>query len=332
MNTVMVTGGAGYIGSHTTLQLLDAGHRVVVLDNLYSGHRWAVDPRAEFVEGSISDTALVERLLSEHGVTTVVHFAGHIVVPESVSDPLKYYENNVAGSICLLQACRTAGVKQFVFSSSAAVYGNPEKIPVSEGALTLPINPYGRTKLMTESTLEDLSDAPGDFRYVALRYFNVAGAHQGGGLGQSTPEATHLIKVACEAATGKRSSMAIFGSDYDTPDGTCIRDYIHVDDLARAHLDAISYLEQNGESVSVNCGYGSGYSVRQVVDCVKKVSGVDFVVKQQQRRPGDPAELVADNAKIRQIFSWEPQLDDIEVICKSAYNWELALLKRARES
>lgn len=332
MSTVLVTGGAGYIGSHTTLQLLDAGYRVVVLDNLYSGHRWAVDARAEFVEGSISDMALVGQLLAEHEVSTVVHFAGHIVVPESVSNPLKYYENNVAGSMDLLQACSTAGIKHFVFSSSAAVYGNPKEVPVIESTPTEPINPYGRTKLITEFTLQDVSYALDDFSYVALRYFNVAGAHQGGALGQATPEATHLIKVACEAATNKRSAMAIFGSDYDTPDGTCIRDYIHVDDLARAHLDAISYLQNGGESTRVNCGYGRGYSVRQVVDCVKKVSGVDFMVEEQDRRLGDPAELVADNTKIKQLFSWEPQLDNLETICASAYQWELSLMKRTGES
>ena len=328
MNSVLVTGGAGYIGSHATLQLIEAGYSVVVLDNLYSGHRWAVDPRAQFVEGNISDQPLVEQLLKQHKIDTVVHFAGHIVVPESVSNPLKYYKNNVTGSIALLQACVNSGVSQFVFSSSAAVYGIPTQSKVSESAPTCPINPYGSTKLMTEVTLEDLSRASDGFRYVALRYFNVAGAHVGGQLGQATPEATHLIKVACEAASGKRNSMNIFGDDYDTPDGTCIRDYIHVDDLARAHLDAIDYLEGEGASISLNCGYGNGYSVREVVECVKQVSGVNFQVDTQDRRPGDPYMLIADSTKIRELFTWQPKFDDLETICRSAYQWELELQKR----
>ncbi|MGI9319202.1 MAG: UDP-glucose 4-epimerase GalE, partial [bacterium] len=254
---------------------------------------------------------------------------GHIVVPESVEDPLKYYRNNVAGSLNLIQCCADVGVNQFVFSSSAAVYGIPDIVPISEDVDKKPINPYGLTKLMTEWTLSDLA-AASELRYLALRYFNVAGAHMGGTLGQATPEATHLIKVACQAATGQRSGMSIFGSDYDTVDGTCIRDYIHVDDLAGAHLDALNYLSTGGESLVLNCGYGRGYSVREVVDMVKKVSGVDFEVKQEGRRAGDPAELVANNQQIRKLFNWQPKYADLETICRSAYEWELKLLESGR--
>ena len=325
MTTVLVTGGAGYIGSHTTLQLVEAGYGVVVLDNLYSGHRWAVDSRAMFIEGDISDQALVEQILRQHRIDAVVHFAGHIVVPESVEKPLKYYRNNVAGSLNLIQCCVAAGIQRFVFSSSAAVYGMPGISPISEEADKSPINPYGVTKLITEWTLRDLAHAATGFHFVALRYFNVAGAHRTGVLGQATPEATHLIKVACQAATGQRPSMAIFGDNYATPDGTCIRDYIHVEDLAQAHLDALEYLGNNGQSVAVNCGYGQGYSVQQVIDCVKRVSGTDFVVNREGRRAGDPDELVADNSRIKEIFGWQPHCDDLETICHTAYQWELKL-------
>ncbi len=327
MTSVLVTGGAGYIGSHTTRQLADAGHKVTVLDNLYSGHEWAVDSRATFVRGDISDNALVERTLQERNISAVVHFAGHIVVPESVSDPLKYYRNNVAGSLALIESSVAAGVRQFVFSSSAAVYGIPDNNPIDEDTALNPINPYGASKLMTEWTLRDLGSATADFHFVALRYFNVAGAHAGGELGQSTPAATHLIKVACEAACGKRSGMAIYGDDYPTPDGTCIRDYIHVDDLARAHLDALRWLDGGGDSVVLNCGYGRGYSVREVVEHVREESGVNFEVTMAGRRAGDPAALVAENSRIRTLFGWEPQFDDLGLICRSAYQWELKLLE-----
>jgi UDP-glucose 4-epimerase len=325
MTAVLVTGGAGYIGSHTTRQLLDAGHSVTVLDNLYSGFEGAVDPRASFVRGDIADQGLVCSLLQDQQIEAVVHFAGHIVVPESVADPLKYYNNNVAGSLVLLQSCLDSGVQRFVFSSSAAVYGMPDQNPIDESVTPSPINPYGTTKLITEWTLRDLAAASADFRYVALRYFNVAGAHIGGELGQSTPEATHLIKVACEAACGKRDGMAIYGDDYDTPDGTCIRDYIHVDDLARAHLDALSWLANGGRSMALNCGYGRGHSVREVVDRVREVSGVDFPVSLAGRRAGDPAALVADNTQIRQMFGWQPRYDDLALICRTAYQWERTL-------
>ena len=322
-SNILVTGGAGYIGSHTVRQLCDAGAGVVVIDNLYSGHQWAVDPRATFYHCDIADTGRVAEILAQHRVDAVVHFAGHIVVPESVADPAKYYRNNVVGSLSLIDTCIAAGVGQFVFSSSAAVYGIPHQVPVDEASGLHPINPYGTTKLMTEWTLRDLAAATGDaFRFVALRYFNVAGACMGGGLGQATPEATHLIKVACEAACGKREGMAIYGDDYDTPDGTCIRDYIHVDDLAAAHLDALAYLDQGGASDVFNCGYGRGYSVREVVACVKAASGVDFPVSTGPRRAGDPPQLVADNHKIVREFGWQPKYNDIEIICASAWRWE----------
>lgn len=330
MTSVLVSGGAGYIGSHTSLQLSKANHDVVVLDNLYSGHRWAVPQGADFYQGDIGDPDIIRKIIKSHDIEAVVHFAGHIVVPESVADPLKYYRNNVAGSLNLIQCCTDAGVNRFIFSSSAAVYGIPISIPVSENADKNPINPYGLTKLMTEWTLSDLAAANLDFRYVALRYFNVAGAHIGGGLGQATPEATHLIKVACQAATGQRPSMSVFGDDYDTADGTCIRDYIHVDDLAVAHLDALNYLSAGGDSLALNCGYGRGYSVREVIDMVKSVSGIDFKVIQEGRRAGDPAALIADNTQIKQTFNWEPRYADLQTICRSAYEWELNLLESGR--
>ena len=328
MTTVLVTGGAGYIGSHTTLQLLEAGYDVVVLDNLYSGNRWAVDDRATFVEGDIGDKVKVTEVLARYEIESVIHFAGHIVVPESVENPAKYYQNNVVGSLNLIQCCVDANVHRFVFSSSAAVYGMPKQRLIAEEVEKSPINPYGATKLMTEWTLRDMAGACHDFRYVALRYFNVAGAHSSGKLGQATPAATHLIKVACEAAVGQRDAMAIYGDDYDTADGTCIRDYIHVEDLAQAHLDALSYLQRGGENTAVNCGYGQGYSVKQVLDCVKQVSGVDFQVNIEGRRAGDPVELVADNRLIKSLFGWEPRFNDIETICRTAYLWEEQLSKK----
>ena len=330
MTAVLVTGGAGYIGSHTSLQLTKKDYDVVVLDNLYSGHQWAVSQGADFYRGDIADPEIIRKIFKQHDIEAVVHFAGHIVVPESVADPLKYYRNNVSGSLNLIQCCVDAGVNQFIFSSSAAVYGIPISIPVSEEAETSPINPYGLTKLMTEWTLSDLAAANPEFRYVALRYFNVAGAHIEGGLGQATPEATHLIKVACQTATGQRSAMSVFGDDYDTTDGTCIRDYIHVDDLAAAHLDALNYLSAGGGSLALNCGYGRGYSVSEVVNMVKKVSGTDFKVLQEGRRAGDPAALVADNSQIIRTFKWAPQFADLETICRSAYEWELKLLESGR--
>lgn len=322
-NRVLVTGGAGYIGSHTVLKLLQVGCEVCVADNLYSGHRWAVPGEAAFHRLDIHDRAGLSGAIRKHGIDSVIHFAGYIVVPESVENPSKYYHNNVLGSLNLIECCIEHDVNRFVFSSSAAVYGIPEHPLVSEDDHPAPINPYGRTKLFTEWTLRDLALASkGKFRFASLRYFNVAGAHMGGMLGQATPKATHLIKVASEAACGLRSGMSIFGNDYDTPDGTCIRDYIHVDDLADAHLRALDYIGSRDTSVTLNCGYGHGYSVREVVECVKSVSGTDFPVRIEPPRPGDPPRLIAKADRIRDLLGWTPRLDDLETICRSAIQWE----------
>jgi UDP-glucose 4-epimerase len=333
--TVLVTGGAGYIGSHTTRQLVQAGFDVVVVDNLYSGHQWAVDRRARFFELDAGDAAAVGEVLRDHSpVSAVVHFAGHIVVPESVSNPLKYYRNNPIASTNLIQACRDHGVQRFLFSSTAAVYGQPETVPVPEPAATEPINPYGRSKLVTEWTLADVAHSSeinndeNPFRYLALRYFNVAGASLDATLGQSTPEATHLVKVACEAACGKRAGIQVYGTDYPTPDGTCIRDYIHVEDLAAAHVLGVKYLLDGGASTIVNCGYGHGFSVREVIRAVQRASGVNFRVEETGRRPGDPVQLVADNTRIREQLAWMPQYDDLELICRTAFDWERKLAAR----
>lgn len=325
--TVLVTGGAGYIGSHTVRQLIAAGYRVVVLDDLSTGHRWAVAPQATLVEGNAGDSSLVGALIEEHAVEAAVHFAGSIVVPESVTDPLKYYGNNTAASRNLIEVCVAKGVGQFVFSSTAAVYGIPEKLPVAESAPTRPINPYGRSKLITEWMLEDVAASPAgrSFRHVILRYFNVAGASLDGALGQATEAATHLIKVACEAACGARDRVTVFGTDYPTGDGTCVRDYIHVEDLARAHVDALRYMERGGASDTFNCGYGRGFSVREVLRMVEKVSGVKLRIEEGARRAGDPAELVAEAAKIKQVLGWKPKHDDLDVICATAYKWEVKL-------
>ncbi|MHB1128325.1 MAG: UDP-glucose 4-epimerase GalE [Bacillota bacterium] len=329
---ILVTGGAGFIGSHTSRQLITAGCNVVVVDNFYSGHKWAVPCQALLLEGDAGDLAFMSRTLSAHKIDAVIHFAGHIVVPESVADPLKYHRNNTCCSRNLIEACIKHKVQNFIFSSSAAVYGIPSHIPVDETAPTAPINPYGRSKLMTEWMLEDTANSflisePSDthqrpFRYVALRYFNVAGASLDGTLGQATPEATHLIKVACEAACGKRDHIEIFGTDYPTPDGTCIRDYIHVEDLAYAHLLALSHLFKGGSSEILNCGYGTGFSVKEIVKAVKQASGVNFKVIEAERRLGDPPALIANAERIHELFGWQPKFQDINVICESAFNWE----------
>lgn len=330
---VLVTGGAGYIGSHTVYQLIEAGHQVLVVDNLYSGHRWAVHPEADFVYADVADYEAMVQIFRQNKFDTVLHFAAHIEVPESVAKPLKYYQNNVAASANLLRVCVEAGVENFIFSSTAAVYGNPEYIPVNEKTTPAPINPYGTTKLITEWMLRDIAaSSQGKFRYVALRYFNVAGARADGRIGQATPNATHLIKVACEAATGKRDKVSIFGTDYPTVDGTCVRDYIHVEDLARAHLDAMNYLKAGGASDIFNCGYGHGFSVREVLDCVSKVGGVDFPVVLEGRRPGDPANLIANSNRIREVLGWKPKLDDLLLICRSAYEWEKQLVGHLEEN
>jgi UDP-glucose 4-epimerase len=330
---VLVTGGAGYIGSHTVRRLIAEGRRVIVLDDFSTGQRWAVASEAVLVAGDAGDQSLVSVLIEQHAVGAVIHFAGSIVVPESVSDPLKYYRNNVAASRNLIEACVQKGVEKFIFSSSAAVYGIPERQPVPESAELRPINPYGATKLITEWMLRDVVtsfDQRGavkgtSFRYAALRYFNVAGASLDGTLGQATPAATHLIKVACEAACGVRDKVTVFGTDYPTPDGTCIRDYIHVEDLARAHLDALAYLDGGGASDTFNCGYGRGFSVRQVLDAVHKAAGVKLPIEDGPRRPGDPPELVAESSRIRNALGWKPKYDDLEVICSTAYKWESKL-------
>lgn len=326
---ILVTGGAGYIGSHTSHQLIQAGHKVVVLDNLSTGQLWAVPQKAIFVEGNIGDRTLVSRILREHQIQAVVHFAGSIVVSESVEVPLKYYENNTLNSLYLINTCVEEGVLQFVFSSTAAVYGDPQVLPVSEESPTQPLSPYGTSKLMTEWVLRDLSASFGTqlstvkrFRYIVLRYFNVAGAQVEGNLGQTTHNATHLIKIACEAVCGLRKKVGIYGTDYPTPDGTCIRDYIHVEDLARAHLDALRYLDGGGESQILNCGYGHGFSVREVLRTIQDVSGVKFPVVEEPRRAGDSAAVVANVAKIQRMLGWKPQYDDLHLICETAIRWE----------
>ncbi|MET0224959.1 MAG: UDP-glucose 4-epimerase GalE [Dokdonella sp.] len=324
MNPILVTGGAGYIGSHVAKQLRERGERVVVLDNLSSGFASAVLD-AELVVGDVGDRALVDRVLAEHAIDTVMHFAAHTVVPESVRDPLKYYGNNTCATRSLLAACSHAGVRHFVFSSTAAVYGMPSSGVADEDTPTRPINPYGTSKLMSEMMLRDLSAASA-LRHVVLRYFNVAGCDPGGRIGQSTPNATLLIKVACEHAVGKRAELGIFGTDYPTPDGTGIRDYIHVEDLGRAHLGALDHLRGGGESLTLNCGYGHGYSVRDVIDAVARASGVPLNVIEHPRRAGDPPMLIARSERLQQRLGWRPQHDDLDFIVRSALAWERRLL------
>jgi UDP-glucose 4-epimerase len=325
--SVLVTGGAGYIGSHMVWQLVDAGERVVVLDNLSTGFRWAVAPEATLVTGDIGDEVLVAKLVAEHKIDAVIHFAGSIVVPESVVDPLGYYLNNTVKSRALIAAAIEAGVPHFIFSSTAAVYGTPKVAPVGEDALLTPESPYGRSKLMTEMMLADAAVAHG-LKYVALRYFNVAGADPKGRTGQSTKGATHLIKVASETALGKRDAITVYGTDYPTSDGTCVRDYIHVTDLAAAHSEALAHLRRGGANLVANCGYGRGYSVLEVIDTVKRVSGRDFKVAIGPRRAGDPASIVADPARIKASFGWQPRHDDLDEIVRNALAWEAALERR----
>ncbi|HEV7417746.1 UDP-glucose 4-epimerase GalE [Tianweitania sediminis] len=324
---VLVTGGAGYIGSHMVWELLDSGENVVVLDRLSTGFEWAVAPEAKLVEGDIADQPLVEALLQEHEVDAIIHFAGSIVVPESVADPLGYYENNTCKSRALIESAVRAKVPHFIFSSTAAVYGGAGAEPVVEDAPKQPESPYGLSKLMTEWMLRDAAAAH-PFAYTALRYFNVAGADPQARTGQSTPGATHLIKVASETALGKRPKMAVFGTDYETADGTCVRDYIHVSDLVAAHRLALARLRNGGGSLVANCGYGHGYSVLDVIDSVKRVSGVDFTVEMAPRRPGDAAAVVADAGVARQSLQWVPRYDDLDRIVEHALAWEASLSKR----
>jgi UDP-glucose 4-epimerase len=324
-STVLVTGGAGYIGSHTVLQLVARGERVVVLDDLSTGFRQAVRD-VPLIVGNVGDRKVTDALLAEHKVDTIIHFAAHTIVPESVSNPLKYYGNNTCGTRSLLEAASNAGVKHFVFSSTAAVYGIPSVGLASEDTPTAPINAYGTSKLMSEWMLRDLSAAT-SLRHVVLRYFNVAGSDPQARIGQSTRAATLLVKVACEAALGKRSHLSVFGTDYPTPDGTGVRDYIHVDDLARAHLSALDYLRAGGPSLTANCGYGHGYSVREILASVEKVAGVKLNVREEPRRAGDPPSLVAKTEKVRTLLDWKPQLDDIDTIVRTSLEWERRLQK-----
>lgn len=321
--SILVTGGAGYIGSHVVRQLGAAGENVVSLDNLSTGFREAVTA-GELVVGDTGDEALLERLFAEHRFDTVMHFAAHTIVPESVANPLKYYRNNTASSRTLLEVAARHGVRNIVFSSTAAVYGIPDGKSCSEDSPTAPINPYGSSKLMTEWMLRDLALAGGP-RYVSLRYFNVAGSEPTGRIGQSTPKATLLVKVACEAAVGSRPYVSIFGTDYATPDGTGVRDYIHVEDLASAHLSALEYLRAGGESTILNCGYGHGYSVREVLDTVERVDGKPLNIREEARRAGDPPELVAAVDKIHRVLNWKPELDDLDTIVRTSLQWERKL-------
>jgi len=322
--TILVTGGAGYIGSHMVHELVDNGEPVVVLDNLSTGFRFLIPGTVPFFAGSTGDRELVTKIIAEHQVSAIIHFAASIVVPDSVRDPLGYYLNNTMNTCVLLDAAVKAGVRQFIFSSTAAVYGNAEEIPVREDAPTAPIAPYGTSKLMSEIMLHDAAKAYG-LRFVIFRYFNVAGADPRGRTGQSTPIATHLIKVACETSLGKRPKIEVFGTDYPTPDGTCIRDYIHVTDLARAHSSALAYLRRGGASATFNCGYGRGASVFEVIEAVRRAGGRDFPVKISGRRPGDPAALVADVARIRKMLDWRPQFQDLDTIVAHALAWERKL-------
>jgi len=323
--SVLVTGGAGYIGSHVVQQLRARGERVVVLDNLTTGFRQAVAD-TPLVVGNVGDAETVNRIISEHAVSCVMHFAANTIVPESVRDPLKYYGNNTCGTRQLLECCQQRGVRQFVFSSTAAVYGIPSGGIASEDSPLAPINAYGTSKLMSEWILRDLS-AVTDFRFVSLRYFNVAGSDPQGRIGQATRKATLLIKVACEAIVGKRAYLSVYGSDYPTPDGTGVRDYIHVDDLARAHLNALDYLRRSGSSVILNCGYGHGYSVRQVLESVQRVAGKALVIREEPRREGDPPTLVAKADRVREVLGWQPQLDDLDTIVRTSLRWEEALAR-----
>jgi UDP-glucose 4-epimerase len=317
---ILIAGGAGYIGSHVLLQLQSRGERVVAIDNLYTGFRQAVGT-APLVIGDVGDRDLVAGVLREHGVDTVMHFAANTIVPESVREPLKYYGNNTCATRNLLETCMRQGVRQLVFSSTAAVYGTPPGGIADEAMQPAPVNPYGSSKLVSEWMLRDLA-AVSDFRYVSLRYFNVAGSDPQGRIGQSTRAATLLIKVACEAIVGKRAHVSIFGTDYATPDGTGVRDYVHVEDVARAHLDALDYLRRGGEAAIFNCGYSHGYSVREVLESVQRVSGQTLVIRQEARRAGDPPTLIARADRIRSQLGWTPQFDNLDAIVDSALRWE----------
>lgn len=325
---ILVTGGAGYIGSHMVRTLGEQGHEVVVYDNLSTGHRDSV-LCGRLVVGDLADTETLEDLIRDEKFDAVIHFAAHIIVDESVRDPLKYYRNNFCNALNLINACARHKLNRFIFSSTAAVYGIPSSGQVTEDTPTEPINPYGSSKLMAEQALRDISAVSG-FRYVALRYFNVAGADPGARIGQKYKDATHLITVSLRTALGLRDHLAVFGTDYDTPDGTCIRDYIHVDDLIEAHVRALDYLSSGNGSRAFNCGYGHGFSVREVVERVKKVTGIDFPVRETSRRAGDPPSLIADSSRIRKELGWSPEHDDLDYIITTAWEWEKKLHQAGR--
>lgn len=320
---ILVTGGAGYIGSHTIKQLGEAGYDIVVYDNLSTGISSNIT-YGKLELGDLADRATLDRVFAEHNFDAVLHFAASISVPESVVQPLAYYSNNTANTLNLLHCCQKFGVNKFIFSSTAAVYGQPETNPITEDTIPQPLNPYGSSKLMSERLIQDYAVAS-ELRYVILRYFNVAGAEVGGTLGQSGKKASHLIKVTCDAALGRRPNVSIFGTDFDTPDGTGIRDYIHVDDLARAHVDALTYLSNDSPSQILNCGYGQGYSVRQVIDKVREISGVDFTVIEAERRAGDPACVISAADRITKILNWQPRYNDLDLIVRTALAWEKKL-------
>jgi len=323
---VLVTGGAGYIGSHMVLALAEAGESVVVVDNLSTGFANMLPDGVPLIVGDAGDETLVEGAIVQHGVDSIIHFAGSVVVPDSMRDPLGYYRNNTMTTRNLLNAAVKSGVKQFIFSSTAAVYGNPDQVPVPEHAPTRPLSPYGSSKLMTEIMLHDVASAH-DMKYAVLRYFNVAGADPQARIGLATIGATHLLKIATEAATGLRAKIDVFGTDYPTPDGSCIRDFIHVSDLAQAHCAALSYLRDGGAPVTLNCGYGRGYSVLETIEAVRRVSGRNFAVQYAPRRPGDIMTMVADVSRIRATLNWTPQYDDLDTIARHALAWEEQLLK-----
>jgi UDP-glucose 4-epimerase len=328
--TVLVTGGAGYIGSHMVLALAEAGESVVVIDNLSTGFSTSLPAGVPLVTGDAGDEDLVENVISSHGIESIIHFAGSVVVPESMRDPLAYYRNNTMTTRNLLNAAVKGGVSRFIFSSTAAVYGNPDQVPVPEHAPTRPLSPYGASKLMSEIMLHDVASAHG-MNYVALRYFNVAGADPQARIGLATIGATHLLKIAVEAATGQRARIDVFGTDYPTRDGSCIRDFIHVSDLAQAHRAALAYLRNEGQSVTLNCGYGRGYSVIETIEAVRRVSGKNFAVQYAPRRPGDIMTMVADTSRMQKLLDWTPRHDDLETIAAHALAWEEKLL-RERQS
>ncbi len=328
MKKILVTGGAGYIGSHNVKLLGELGYDVVIIDNLSTGHRAAIKS-GELLVGDLADLNFMESVFKKYNFDAVVHFAGSIVVPESVENPIKYYKNNTENSLNLINLCLKYEVDKFVFSSTAAVYGQIQDGIADETSPTKPINPYGRSKLLTEQMLEDISAVNEKFNYIALRYFNVSGADPDGEIGQAFPGATHLIKVNCEAATGKRESVSIFGTDYDTKDGTGIRDYIHVSDLATAHVEALKYLDRTSKSGIFNCGYGHGFSVKEVIKAVKEISKVDYEVNEEKRRPGDTCKVISKIDKIKEHFNWTPEYDDLDFIVKTAYNWEKSEILRS---